>query len=257
MTDVKMEKTLINGKWTLSLPEHRAAREHWGTWYDPATGEEKFGWEPERLDSMHRNIGPGDVVFDVGTEEGDLSALYQSWIGNGDGGVVLWEPNPRVWANIFAIWTANDLTPPLGFVNGFAADINREVSLLTIDHWPDDAMGEVISDHGFCVLWERPDIPSLRIDDYVAMTGQHPTIITIDVEGAEANVLEGAIDTLQECKPIVYCSIHPQFMQETFDRNPYELHAYMMYLGFREKHLATDHEDHWVFWHPEGRELRL
>ena len=41
-------------RWDVLVPEHRAA---WDGW---------TGWELARFDSMHRNIRPGDVVFDVG-----------------------------------------------------------------------------------------------------------------------------------------------------------------------------------------------
>lgn len=260
-TDVEVVETLINGQWTLNLPAHRAAREQWGRWVDPATGDEKFGWEPERLDSMSKNIGPGDVVFDVGSEEGDISALIRQWIGYGDGGVVLFEPGERVWPNTKLIWEANNLPKPLACFHGFAANKT------TIDHpdtdpytwldWPECADGPVIGDHGFCQLNERPDLPAITIDDFCEVTGLFPNVVTMDVEGSEFEVIKGMETVLWTHQPLVYVSIHPEFMRDQYMTQPLQLHQFMADHGYREKHLATDHEHHYVFWHPRGRELRF
>jgi hypothetical protein len=88
-----MQSTIINGRWQLMLPEHRAARPEWPV------------WEKERLAAMHDTIKPGDLVFDCGAEEGDFPALWASWGAD----VVMIEPNPRVWPNIRAIFHENEL----------------------------------------------------------------------------------------------------------------------------------------------------
>lgn len=252
-----MITTLINNSWTLLLPEHRAIRPEWGIWYDDS-GAEHFGWEVERLKSMNRNIGPGDVVFDVGTEEGDISALIQSWIGTGDGGVCLFEPNDRVWSNVRTIFDANHLKPPLTYWHGFAGNENGHLDTAEDYHdWPEASTGPVISDHGFCNLNERPDIPAIRLDDFAVMTGAYPNVITIDVEGAELYVLDGALALLGAFRPLVYCSVHPEFASDMYHYNVQVLYDYMGDLGYRSKVLEVDHEHHVVFWHPEGRELRL
>lgn len=240
-----MQETLINGKWKLYLPEHRAVRPEWIT-----------GWEPERLDSICKNIEPGEVVYDIGTEEGDLSALYQLWVGK-DGGVCLFEPNPRVWSNIRAIWEGNNLPKPYGMWPGFAADVNAHLAAHDPREWPDSSLGPLISDHGFCNVCERPDLPSVKLDDFMTSIGESPDIVTIDVEGAELLVLMGMQTILAEVRPIVYVSIHPDFMRQMYDMGPNDLHEFMGAYGYRTKWLATDHEEHWVFWHPYGKELKL
>lgn len=230
-------KTLINGKWELDLPEHRAVRPEWPT------------WEHERLASMHANLKPGMFIYDIGAEEGDLPALWATWGCK----VVLFEPNPRVWPNIRYIWEANDLAPPVSMYVGFAGDQDyipaRDRTLAGsgwTTEWPECAFGPLIGDHGFLNLCERPDVPSVRIDS-MAEWIDPPDAITIDVEGAELRVLRGARLTLQYHRPLVWCSIHPTFMDEMYGDHPSDLISYLQRLDYRTKHLATDHEEHWVF----------
>jgi len=235
---------LINGRWTLELPEHRAARPQWLI--------ENGGWETERLDAMHVAITKGMTVFDVGSEEGDFPALFASWGAK----VVLFEPNPLVWPNIKLIWDANQLGAPEAWFTGFASSetVLEPESLEPIftrpakDGWPACAYGPVIGDHGFRNVSERfHDTPQTRIDDYVAATGIRPDLLTLDVEGAELEVLRGATITLQTRQIPVFVSVHPDFMQDMHGYNDSLLHDFMASLGYHGQHLATDHEQHYLF----------
>lgn len=226
-----MRQTLINGRWRLLLPEHRAARPEWTT-----------GWEVERIDSMYEHLGRGGhVVYDVGAEEGDLPALWASW-GND---VVLFEPNDRVWPNPRAIFEANGLQP-LATFSGFAADHTGDDFTIYKRSWPPSADGELIGDHGFCNLCERPDIARIRIDDMAEIVGP-PTAITVDVEGAELRVMMGADQVLIHHRPMVWISVHPQFMDDTHGDTPEDLHRYMAEHGYAQELLAVDHEEHHLY----------
>lgn len=239
-----MIPTRINGRWELLLPEHRAVRPQW----DIANG----GWERERLDAMCSVIKPGDVVFDVGAEEGDFPALYASWGAD----VVMFEPNPYVWPNIRAIWQANELPAPWGYFVGFACN---QTNLLPFElepifaepdraGWPACAFGAVIGDHGFRNVSERfHDTPQIRIDDFRQFAGTSPDVLTLDVEGAELEVLKGAEQTLRETRPIVFVSIHPDFIRDMYGNTAADVHEFMDDLGYVATHLATDHEEHWLF----------
>lgn len=257
-----MKGTLVNGRWSLLLPDHRAARPQWGHWVDES-GKERFGWEVERLDAMARNVHPGDVVFDVGAEEGDISALLAMW--SSGGGVVLIEPNPKVWGNIGAIWAANRLPDPLACFVGFASDVTKvpeesdvgKVFASAGGVWPDAAFGPVIGDHGFRHLAEEADVtPQRRLDDIAAGLGTTPDVITIDVEGAELKVLAGAEWILAELRPLVFVSIHPEFLRDLYGAIRDDVLDLMAGHGYQAEHLATDHEEHVAFWHPEGRRFK-
>jgi FkbM family methyltransferase len=270
-----MLPTTINDRWTLLLPEHRHARTEWPV------------WEKERLAAMHDVIAPQTmreqlyrfcydaegpvvdppelprhVVFDIGAEEGDFPALWASWGAD----VVMVEPNPKVWPNIRAIFDANGLRDRVrGCHVGFAGDEwragswnpqpggndDRPDDVCGDCGWPRCAHGPVIGDHGFLVLPERPEVPVTTIDTLAADYGD-PTVITIDVEGAELTVLRGAHVTLKEARPVVFVSIHLDlpWIDEKYPGDTEErVYAYMNGLGYVGTELAVDHEKHVEFRH--------
>jgi FkbM family methyltransferase len=184
----------------------------------------------------------------VGAEEGDMPALYASWGCE----VALIEPNPRVWPNIKTIWDANSLSPPVNWHVGFAGPTGEaqyrwdEAHVRPVkDGWPACAYGPVIGDHGFLNLCERgSEVSTIALDEWTSHT---PTAVTIDVEGAELEVLRGAMKLLQRARPLVWVSIHPIFMREMYGQDARTLHRLMRGCEYEGHLLAASHEEHWLF----------
>lgn len=258
-----MTNTIINGKYELLLPDHRAARPEWKL--------ENGGWEVKRLEEMiaaikYRSripestgvpVPPIPIVFDIGTEEGDISALLMKYTGCD---MVLFEPNERVFPCIRDIWIANNLKMPLDFFHGFLS------SKTTIDHHHKSEtlfawVGDQVADHGFKQLYENyPDVPQVTLDDYCKFTGLIPDVITMDVEGAEMEVIKGGLETIAKHKPVIFMSVHPEFMYESyrhegiwkdkFDERQHVVHMLRLIdeLGYTHRCIEYDyHELHMVY----------
>lgn len=227
---VEMIETRINDKWTLLLPDYRAEREEWSA------------WEVERLNAMCSVTKDGTVVWDIGSEEGDLTALYSSWGAE----VALFEPNPLVWPSAYAIWEANQLRPPLFFCTSFVSWRDQGPSIISHE-WPDFVALPTIKAHGFASLHDRrPSTPEVTLDT-VRRTQSSPDIITIDVEGSELSVILGARNLLKESRPHVFVSVHPKEMEELYGVEEEDLLAVMNELKYTDTFLAEDHERHWHF----------
>lgn len=230
-----MRQVMVHGKWPLILPEHR--QDDWET------------WEEERIEDMYDWLQSGDVVFDVGAEEGDLPALWATWGCS----VVCFEPNPDMWPNIRIIWEANDLDPLAGWFVGFASDRSdyQPVSLDGVNAWPHEAYEEPTEGTGFRHLSQHPHIQQITIDEWCYLHGLVPDALTIDTEGSEFRVLQGASAVLEASSPLVWVSIHTDraWVDQWYDGFTSEdVVEWMSSLGYKGIHLGTDHEEHWRFW---------
>lgn len=236
-----MRDVLINGRWRIRLPEWRVVR------YLEFGSE---GWEKARLASMFLNLTPTDVLLDIGMESGDLTALFARWVH--EGGVMVVEPNPVAWPNARATFEENTIPDPIAHWVGFASDVTDTPVGADIKEpfgtgWPDCSIGPLISDHGFRHLAEETDTtPQITVDEFCQRAGVWPTAVTMDVEGAELQVLKGAHQLLVEHRPLVWLSIHEQFLRHHFRQRTEDVLSFLEGYGYRLLHLADDHESHWM-----------
>lgn len=176
-----------------------------------------------------------------------MPALCQMWGAE----VILFEPNPKVWANTKAIWEANGLSDPFTF-QGFASNQTRIVDPENgFKHgFPACADGEIIAAHGFKELYQEADnYNQTKIDDIVIT---FPTIITMDVEGSEFEVLKGAEQTLRKHKPVILLSLHPEFLFDQWGVYSAEVRKWIKDLGYAEELLDYQHEVHLIYTPVEG-----
>lgn len=191
------------------------------------------GWEGKRIQSMLDDIVPGDVVIDAGAEEGDMSVLMALKGAQ----MVLIEPSPTMWPHIRDNFERNKQKPFICF-EGFASNVtDGEVTT----GYPESANNEIIDLRSFRHLDEEKSITKqLKIDD-LALT---PKLITIDVEGSEFEVIEGAMETLKR-GTILYTSLHDDLMWLRYKHWPHDLRHELFKIGYEPERLCGwDHELH-------------
>lgn len=209
-------------------------------------------WEQARTEHMAATLRPGDVLYDVGAEHGWLSVVYSQMVGPGS--MVLVEPSTPMWPNIRATWLRNCGTPPLAaahcLLGTTGADDLAPGHLATDGEggWPDAADGPLIDRTAYTYLHDNPSgVPTVPLDTLARLVGRAPAGVTIDVEGAERDVLQGAERTLAEHMPHVWVSIHPDLMGRDYGASPDDIHTLMARHGYTGTHLSTDHEQHWYY----------
>lgn len=230
----EMVKCVLNGEWEIILPKHRADRSEWFT---------DSGWEKPRLKRLNKitKSQKEPVIYYVGAEEGEMPALCSIWGAK----VLLFEPNDKVMPNVKAIWEANNLSLEDLFFPGFAGnEIKNSQDFVKIR----DIEGEVISNHGFKELQanEITNLPVTTIDA-TAKKFTPPTILTIDVEGAEYEVLKGAKDTLKKYKPTIVLSLHPEFLREFWGVYSRDVRNWIIERGYTEELIEYEHEVHLIY----------
>jgi len=202
-------------------------------------------WERERFHSMRDHLKPGMVLFDVGTEHGWCNLIYADFVGPQN--MVLIEPTPYFWPNIKATWERNypGVTPRACY-HGLLGPRTTDTNSGPFTPWPAVSDGPLIDRMSYTSLDDNlHDSPEMTVDDLAACT-HTPDALTIDVEGAELLVLQGARGVLSMLKPLVWVSVHPDLM-ERYDTTPEQLCEFMAAFGYTGTHLATDHEQHWLF----------
>ncbi|WP_458187836.1 FkbM family methyltransferase [Haladaptatus sp. NG-WS-4] len=153
---------------------------------------------PVLADLLSR-LEPDDVFYDVGGYIGCYTCLAAAALPAGQ--VVTFEPRASKAARIEANLARNDLS----------ADVRREAL--------SDETGEAtMAIDGVAQLSTR------GTEQVVLMTGDElverseippPTVLKIDVEGAERDTIAGLEETLSrgDCR-LVYCEVHPTFLDE-------------------------------------------
>lgn len=207
-------------------------------------------WERERFHSMRDNLKKGDVLFDIGTEQGWCNLLYAEFVGPEN--MVLIEPTQEFWPNIKAIWKKNNLPNPKACVPVLFSDKNTHDYDYRdfVDGWPKNSDDELIDRNKYQYIHENSEqIPEVTLDHYVMTSGVVPDALTMDVEGAELLILKGAKKTIEKYHPKVWISVHPDLGLRDYGVKREETLKFMEDLGYFGKLLATDHEEHWYFYH--------
>lgn len=204
-------------------------------------------WEQERIASMEKHLKKGDILFDIGTEQGWCNLVYARMVGAEN--MVLIEPTKEFWGNIHALWKKNygDVMPLACFA-GFFSDKTTTKNKPSLYCFPKEAMSDIIDRNKYQYIHDNTDnIVEMKLDDYVERTGIVPTALTMDTEGSELLILRGAENTLRNNKLKVWISIHPDLGLRDYGIDYSQTIAFMHNLGYKGEWLATDHEEHWYF----------
>lgn len=203
-------------------------------------------WEFPRFRSMFDHLGREDVLIDIGSEFGWQSVCYAEIVGPEN--MVLVEPSPTFWPNIKGTWEANFGVPPRACYQGLMSNASTSQHMLGLAEFPAVANGPLTDVTSYQYIHEHGHVATqITLDDYVRVTGIVPTALTMDVEGAELQVLFGAERTLRDHDLKVWVSIHPDLSLKDYSATDEDLHNYMAGLGYVGEHLSTDHEEHWYF----------
>lgn len=202
-------------------------------------------WEKPRLDCMKANLKKGDILFDIGTEQGWCNLIYASFVGPEN--MVLIEPTKEFWPNIIKTWYKN-------YDVSYMASYWGLFDTKTRDDWKEGlntgqfADKPIIDRNKYQYIHESDqETTHIELDRYVTETGIVPDALTMDVEGAELLVLKGAKETLKKHKPKLFISIHPDLGERDYQIKKEDTLQFLEELGYSGTHLSTDHEEHWYF----------
>jgi len=179
-----LQGALRGKKWTVGSATH-------GCWLG--------SYEYHKQKALQKELEIGDVVYDIGANVGFYSLLASVLVGE-TGHVYSFEPFPE---------NLRELRRHL--------EMNRITNCTVVDAAVSSADGQAIFDPSDdrCTgrLAANGSIPvrTVALDGLVLRKEiRPPTLLKIDIEGAELECLQGASNSIQEYRPLIFLATHGQ-----------------------------------------------
>ena len=175
---------------------------YWKYWKALEAGAEDDG----NFKHLASAVKPGQTILDVGAWEGPYTLLFAGLVGE-QGHVHAFEPDPRALdalrENVKVNRLANVTVEPRCLSDGEGSAPFYDARGGTL--------GSLLK-NDWVASFSQVTVETTTIDAYCRTNGVDVDGIKIDVEGAEALVVEGARETLARRRPWVFLEFHGMFM---------------------------------------------
>lgn len=146
----------------------------------------------------------GSIFYDVGAHIGILSMFAARLVG-ASGIVFAFEADPGNVARIEEHARRNKL----GQVHAVASAVWSSAGRLQFERASRESSRNqgALADRPGSRVGDTIDVDTIPLDDFCRLHSP-PTLIKIDVEGAEAEVLRGCEEVFDRAKPVLVCEVH-------------------------------------------------
>lgn len=191
--------------------------------------------EPETVRTFLSWLKPETVFYDLGGNAGFYALLANRFIQGGR--VYSFEPSPAAQAvfqqhvkrNSRFIHNNNIRLLPYAL-----SDSEKQVEFSN-DSIQQDGNTYITGSPVFSNAGDFLTIPCYSVDGLLQLKYDKPDVIKIDVEGAEYDVLKGAINTLQQYKPNILLATHDCHLPGVKDK----CLQLLQQLGYRLQHTGS------------------
>lgn len=154
-------------------------------------------YEQDKQDAIERYFEPGMRFFDIGANAGFYTLAAARRVTPA-GHVWAFEPYAENVCNLLRHVDMNEIDN----VTVVQAAVSTHTKLAGFSIAESNAMGHVSTDSKYLV-------PTLCIDEFCRTRAiEAPSLMKIDVEGAELDVLEGAREALGKQSTVIFLSLH-------------------------------------------------
>lgn len=167
-------------------------------------------YEPETFRFLRETLQCGDTFLDIGAHIGLFSVVAARLVGK-SGKVISFEPTPftrRVLDQVVRLNRCSEIVE----ISGDAVS-STDGTTTFFD------TGDTISVMNSLVKTEFSkegiQVATRTVDSIVREKGLVVSSMKIDVEGAELELLRGAVETLRSMRPSMRLSLHPRFISNT------------------------------------------
>jgi FkbM family methyltransferase len=150
------------------------------------------------IDRLHEYMPSGSIAIDVGANVGFFTRRFARWVGDGE--VIAIEPEQRNFRALRSALEQDGLSQRVRTLQAAAAATAGPMYLEINPIHPAD---HKLSRDGTGIA-----VDAVRLDDLIDNKGPlRPSLIKIDVQGAEMLVLQGAPDILRIARPTLFIEL--------------------------------------------------
>jgi FkbM family methyltransferase len=171
-------------------------------------------WEPLETNTFISHLKADGFVIDVGANFGHYSLVAAKFVGT-KGNVIAFEPH----GSTFALLKENCDLCEDAVIHPIQAGIAAQDGCMTLTGDTANPGGHSFVGENVYGLGPDETVPVHRLDTYLAnhYAGCRVDVIKIDVQGLEAQVIDGAIETIERDRPTIFLEISPVPMRNAGD----------------------------------------
>ena len=181
----------------------------------------KFNCERKITEFFIKNLKSTDIFYDVGANYGFYTHLAKEFCNE----VHVFEPLSDIFENL-----ENDLkTINNVYINQLALSNKNDEAFINKEKGHSGGSSLVVKTEDF---YEQEKVKTISLDEYVS-THNKPTVIKIDVEGAEDLVLEGGENFFKNNSPIIIVEFWSEEYQKQSRQNTLNAALRLKNMGYK------------------------
>lgn len=161
-----------------------------------------YAWEPYIIELLEKYIQPGTTAIDIGAHIGTHTMTMSKCVGE-MGKVIAFEPQLKLFAELSENIKLNDLTNVFPFRHAIGNFQNKKIEMN-----PATELSE-----GSTSIGSGGDLVTMITLDSINLS--NVSLIKIDVEGFENEVLDGAKQTIMKNRPVIIIEIMGGYSWDT------------------------------------------
>lgn len=166
----------------------------------------KGTYESERTNLFLKLVKPGDIVYDIGAHMGYFTLIAAKQVGT-EGCVIAFEPHPTNLRILRKHLRLNNITNVM-VIEAAVAETSGKANFA---FGTGTGTGHLAPDG-------QLEVRTVCLDELVQQgTIPPPQVIKVDVEGAELQVIKGALQTIAAHRPIIFLEAHSRALLEACD----------------------------------------
>ncbi len=166
----------------------------------------KRHFEAGPIERLQEFVPNGSLVIDVGANVGFFSLRFARWVG-GDGEVISIEPEDHNYETLVRTLKLENRFGNVRTLKAVAAAASGTMLLEINELHP--------ADHKLSRDGTGVPVEAVRLDDLVQhKSARRPSLVKIDVQGAEMLVLQGAADILKLAAPALFVELQEEGLKK-------------------------------------------